>query len=210
MLTAMRRYFLWAAFVPLVATMGIRDWVSTALVVAMILIAAIGALVLAHRPVIRARTAAWILAASYAAIALGSAVFGAFVMVPTLVATNTAYWVMNAAPRNRWWIVTLGVLAILVPWLADTSGIVPAAYLIDDLGFRLQERAVYFPEIPTTVVLLATSVALTIVPALMVAKMRDALARAEVRVFLQAWRLRQLLPAKARAALASRPTVTVA
>lgn len=46
--------------------------------------------------------------------------------------------------------------------------------------------------------LLLTSVAMVIIPGVLVGRMRDALTAAERKLFLQAWYLSQLVPSKAR------------
>ncbi|MDQ3032486.1 MAG: serine/threonine protein kinase [Myxococcota bacterium] len=199
--TAARRYLMWGAFVPLALMMGIRDWTVTGVGIALIALAGIDALRLAARPRIRFRHGIVLLALSSLAIAMLSALFGPFVLVPGLAATNSMFFAMNTERRHRAWIIVAGVLAVVGPWAVEAVGLVPSAYRFDASGFGLVERAAYFPETATIVCLLLTSAAMVVIPAMMVARMRDALARAEQRLFLQAWRLRQMLPVSTRDAI---------
>jgi serine/threonine-protein kinase len=51
--------------------------------------------------------------------------------------------------------------------------------------------------------LLLTSIAMVVIPGLLMGRMRDALTAAERRLFLQAWQLRQLVPSGAQEALSA-------
>jgi hypothetical protein len=55
--------------------------------------------------------------------------------------------------------------------------------------------------------LLLTSVSMVVLPALLMGRMRDALATAERRLVLQAWHLRQLVPGGAHGALSPKKTL---
>jgi len=52
--------------------------------------------------------------------------------------------------------------------------------------------------VPTLTFLLLANLTMVIIPALLIARTRDALSRNEARLFAYAWRLRQLLPIEAR------------
>jgi serine/threonine protein kinase len=196
--TAARRYLLWCGFLPLAFMMGIREWPATIAIVSFMVIAALDALRLSRRPTVEIRHGLELLATSSIAIALMSSLCGPFVLVPGIAATNTMYFAMNAEKRHRPFVMLVGVIAVAAPFVLELLGVVPASLAFDARGFVLVERATHFPALWTTVSLLILSVSTVLVPAIMVGRMRDALAAAEQRLFLQAWHLRQMLPARAR------------
>jgi eukaryotic-like serine/threonine-protein kinase len=130
-----------------------------------------------------------------------SGLFGPFLLVPAVAATNTMFFAMVAEPRHRPWLVAAGILAIALPVAAEGFGLLPPAYLFQHGEIHVMPRGASFPEIPTSVSLFIISVAVVILPALIVSQMRDALTAAERRLVLQAWHLGQMLPAAARPAL---------
>ncbi|MCZ7685291.1 MAG: hypothetical protein M5U28_43545 [Sandaracinaceae bacterium] len=139
-----------------------------------------------------------LLVTSSLAIASTSAMFGPFVLLPGLAATNTLFMAMHGPRRYRWLVLSIGVLTIAAPYAAQALGIVPASQRFVEDGMLLVPRVAHHPELATTITLLATAIATTLIPAILAGRMRDALKTAETRLFLQEWRLRQLLPSGVR------------
>ena len=89
----------------------------------------------------------------------------------------------------------LVALAIAVPFVLALLGLVPDPYSFTaDGALVITSPMVGFPPGLTLFFLLATSIALVVTPTLLAGRFRDELARAEERVFMSAWHLRQLLP----------------
>jgi serine/threonine-protein kinase len=200
------RYLFWSVFVPVAMWMGIRHVAVSAVVIAGIVACGVFSFWLSRRRRVGVRSGFALLALSSAAIALMSAPFGAFILVPGQAATNTMFFTMNADRRGRLVVILLGVLAVTLPFALELAGVIPPAYTFRDGLMRLMPRATELPAFQTTLCLLLTNVAMVIVPGLMIGRLRDALAAAERRLFLQAWHLRQLVPHEARGALGAAPS----
>jgi serine/threonine-protein kinase len=153
------------------------------------------------------RHGAALLGLSSLAIALMSALFGPFILVPGLAATNTMYFAMTADRRGRLWVIVVGVLAVTLPITVELTGLVPPAYTFTGGLMHVMPRATELPAFRTTICLVLTSIAMVVSPGLIIGSMRDALAAAERRLFLQAWNLRQLVPSEARGTLGKSPSM---
>ncbi|MCA9626219.1 MAG: protein kinase [Myxococcales bacterium] len=137
---------------------------------------------------------------AFSAVSMVSGLFGPFVLVPTLaVATSAALIVSLRAERKlRWLITLLAVASVLGPTLLDYLGIHgisnvfgQTAALLPALG-RLPQRA-------SLLLVTALSLVIVVFANVLVGRAVDALVMAERRGFARAWRLRQLLPKRARA-----------
>ncbi|UJR83286.1 serine/threonine-protein kinase [Sandaracinus amylolyticus] len=200
--SAARRYLLWCVFVPVLAVMGVQHLPTVIAIGVLVASSALVAAFIARTRPVSAPLAALLFATSSLAIAFTAGVFGPFVLVPGLAATNTMFFALHADARHRVWVTLAGVLAIVLPFALDALGLTPPAYSFSVRGLQLEERIVALPETTTTITLLLTSTLLVAVPTLMIARMRDALGVAERRLTTQAWRLRQMLPAGTRELLA--------
>ncbi|HEY1955779.1 MAG TPA: serine/threonine-protein kinase [Polyangiaceae bacterium] len=191
------RYLWWSSFAMLVFWLGIRSWAPTIFILTFMGASSAYAFVMTRRASAGYGSMIALLVASSIAVALISGLFGPFIIVPTLAATNAMYFAMTMESRHRPWAIVAAILAIAVPFALEAAGVVPPAH---DFGsslesFRVIAQTAYFPAVPTQVVLLLTATATAIIPVVMVGRLRDALTRAEERLFLQAWQLRATLPA---------------
>ncbi|MCA9639774.1 MAG: hypothetical protein KC492_03740, partial [Myxococcales bacterium] len=136
---------------------------------------------------------------AFCAVGMVSGLFGPFVLVPTLaVATSAALIVsLRAESKLRWLITVLAVASILVPTLLDHFGVHgisnvfgQSSTVLPSLG-RLPQRA-------SLMLVTALSLVVVVFANVLVGRAVDALVKAERRGFARAWRLRQLLPKRAR------------
>jgi eukaryotic-like serine/threonine-protein kinase len=121
-----------------------------------------------------------------------SALYGPFVLAPTLIATNTVFFVLHSNPGERRVIVALGVLAMVLPFLGELAGIVPPSCEFVDGRIILLPRTLAFPPTGTKLLLLVTHVMMVIAPALFAISVRNALLAAERKLFLHSWQVGQL------------------
>jgi serine/threonine-protein kinase len=191
---AANRFLMWLAFLPLALWMGIRHIPSTAVAVVAMLICGGTAFWMAQRSVVDRRHGLALLLLSSVTLGLMSALFGPFILVPGLVATNTMFFAMNADRQARGVVIAAGVMAIVLPFILEVSGVLPPAYAFSGDILQVLPRATEFPAMQTMLCLLLTSTAMVVIPGLLMGRMRDALTTAERRLVLQAWHLRQLVP----------------
>ena len=191
--TSTIRLLTWLLAVPLVIAFGVTDWTRGAMVLGALLSAtAISALAWRGERV----SEPWSLAlgiSSSIALATFSFLLGPFIVVPGLASTNAMFFAMTTDKKLRPAWLALGVLAIAVPFLLGLMGIDPH-YTVENDALVVRSSLGPLPLEGTLLFLLLTSLATVITPTVLAGRMRDRLARAEEKVFLQAWHLRHLLP----------------
>jgi serine/threonine-protein kinase len=190
------RYATWALYTPFLFWMGFRNVTLGAVVMAFMVVTGAWAFWMARRTQRRSASLMTLLAISSVTVATMSFLFGPFILVPGLAATNAIYFAMTVEPRHRPWTITASVSAIVFPFLLMQQGLIPSSYQIGASGSSLIVNAIgcNFPPGATLTMLLATSIAMTITPIVLVGRMRDRLTRAEEKLFVQAWQLRATLP----------------
>ncbi len=188
----------WILVIPAVVAFGVTSWTRGAALIASLLATAAMALFTWRT---RSVSDAWTLAllgASSIAIGLVSFVFGPFVLVPSLAATNAIFFAMNADAHLRRFVVGASVAAVLVPLALSLGGIEASYYAFEAGAMTITSPMVAFPPVLVMGLLLVVSIALVVTPTLLAGRMRDELARAEEKVLLQAHYLAQLVPEAAR------------
>jgi hypothetical protein len=139
------------------------------------------------------------------AMALTSPMFGPFVLVPSLVLVNAIMFVLAPDRSRRAAVVVVSCLAVVAPALLDWAGVIPPFYRFDDESITMLPNMVHFPPLATKTTLLAFNIAMVVTACLLIGRFRDTLTRAEHRLHMQAWQLRQLVPAEAHAAANTAP-----
>ena len=199
-----QRYLLWLAFIPLIVLMGVRLWLPTSIVFFGSLMSGLLGLWSSRQQRVRRVHRLLLLISTTVTIAAASWLVGPLVVVPALAATNANMFCMHGDPAERRYVTVGALLAILVPFALEQLHIAPAAYRFADGAMQILPRATLLPANATLLTLLVTSLAMVALPARAIGHMRDALAAAERRVFVQAWQLKQLVPDATRAVVTGR------
>ena len=186
-------YLAWFAFVPFGFWMGVRSVpLAVASGVAWAAAAASAHVALRHAGAARWPRALAMVATSSAA-AVTSAICGPYVLVPTLAVINVILWLLVSGRAWRPLIVALGALSVLAPAALDWAHVI-RFYHFRDRRVTILQGLLDFTPVATHALLLAASLALVAVAALLVTRFRDHLDDAERRLHLQAWQLEQLVP----------------
>ena len=201
-------YFSWAFYVPLVLWMGIRDFWFAAIAAAAWALATAAAVWVFRQKTIGSFARWAVILLSTLAIGATSTAFGPFVILPSMAAINATMLVVNFDRSLRAVTMLLGCLAVLGPAALGAIGVLPRPYAFGSDAIVVLPQMLHFPEIPTTVFLVVSNIAIILTACLMVARIRDSVGQAERRLQVQAWQLRQLFPPEAQAA-ASHSTTTV-
>lgn len=191
---AANRYIVWVVFLPLALWMGVRNIPSTAAAIIAMVICAATSWWMSRGATMNLRRGLVLLLLSSVSISLMSALFGPFILVPGLVATNTMFFAMSADARARRVVLAAGALTITVPFLLEATGVVPPSYTFEAGVLHVLPRATELPALQTILCLFMTSLAMVLLPGLLMGRMRDALTTAERRLVVQSWHLRQLVP----------------
>ena len=188
----------WILVIPAVVAFGVISWARGASLIASLLFTALMALFTWRTRSVSDQWTLALLASSSVAIGLVSFVFGPFVLVPSLAATNAIFFAMNSDRAMRRFVVAASVSAVIVPFLLSLTGLDASYYAFADGAMTITSPMVAFPPVLVMGLLLTVSIALVVTPTLLAGRMRDELARAEERVLLQAHYLAQLVPEAAR------------
>ncbi len=192
-------YATYLGFPPAALLLGVRSYPLFFVLCALAVLSA-GVAYAASRRRIDRRAGLVVFTVGTAFMSAMGAFMGPFILVPGMLATNTIAFVSFGERRDRPFFIGVSLLALLVPVALDVAGVLPTSYRFTDAGMLVAPHVVSFPRLPTLLVLALANLMLLIAPALLLARVRDALARNEERLFAYAWRLRQLLPLEARGA----------
>ena len=186
-------YLAWFAFIPFGFWMGVRS-VRFAIVSGVVwaLAALTTRFALRRAPSLYGwRAIAMITTAAAASVTC--AVCGPYVLVPTVAVINVILWLLVSPKAWRAVILGLGVLSILVPATLDWTNVV-RFYNFRDGHVTILQGMLDFHPIATHALLLAASLGLVAVAAVLITRFRDTLDAAEHRLHVQAWQLKQLVP----------------
>lgn len=194
----------WFAFLPPLFWMGMRRWEGVIFGSIMIAIASALSMRLARQRRPDMRLDLGVLAAGALGIATAGLVLGPLFLMPGI----AAIFAMAFAFKSDWWWSWLGVAAgiatIVVPAALEAAGILPPSMSFEGGEIRLLPVVAEFPRVPTITFLVTTAIGMVVASGLLAGWMRRAIARAEQRMVVQTWLLRQLVPPKARDAIAPR------
>ncbi len=191
-------FLTWFLFTPLAMWMGIRSWHAALLITTAWLAAAVVSFLGARRPEPSGRPGLPILLSGSLAIACTASLFGPFFFLPGLVVIyGMMFTLVPPEPSRRWIVFGLCLLAVVVPALLGWAGVLPQPYELTQDAIIIHAGMLHFPPVPTVIFLLLTSMAVVVTACSMTATVRDALTKAEERLHVQAWQLRQMLPREA-------------
>lgn len=202
---AAKRYLTWLAAAPLLLWMGVKSPLAAGAVFSLVLASSALAWILSNKTKITLAMSAGLFVLSTVAVSSMSVFVSPFIVVPALAATNGMFFAFYSERAWRKVIVLFGGLSIVSPWILEALGILPPSFAFQDGNLLLLPRAVQLSPTATVLFLLLSSIALVVTPTLMLGRIRDQLSRAERRLFLQAWHLRQGVAEAAESSESSAP-----
>ncbi len=198
-------YLTWFIYSPLMFWMGMRSWTPWLIGSAAWLFAAGAAYSNVRHPRRDGKVDLWTTVSGVIAVSTTSALFGPYVLVPSMAAMGSMLLHLAPDRSRRVTVVVLNCLAIAVPAALQWLGVLPTSYVFERGVLSIQPVMLSFPAVPTHVFLLVSNVALVITGCAMMARFRNTLTAAEERLHVQAWQLRQMVPEEARPASAPPP-----
>jgi len=185
---------------PILLWMGVREWPTLYAFMGLLAASAVGASVMWKLQRATGRIA--LAAVPFAFLTLGflSSVFGPFFLVPAFCATTAIAFMVSvrAGWRLRGVINVCACLTVLVPFTLSEFEVIPRGYQFVNGVMELTPNLVELPQLPTTVLLLFTSLFIVLVPSTLVGRAVEELRRAERRRVVQSQRLRSMLPKAAQ------------
>jgi hypothetical protein len=178
----------------LVLWMGVRSWVALGLY----------ALTAASAAVVSFLTARGFLAPSYRmfanvitgtlAVGFMSTMFGPLFLIPGIAAMSTMAASANTPTRGaRALVISIGVLAVLVPMMLEGLGLLPPSYEFRDNTLVILPRMHNFPKMATIVFLSYLGLGHIISISLIMGRMHEARMAAMHRLHVHTWQLKQLV-----------------
>ncbi len=201
-------FSMWFAWLPILGWMGIRSWASV--VVASLAFGAALVLCLldarkAHEPKDE-RSAAILLLACVGFGAL-TRLFGPLVLLPTALFGFSIVYVQNHfRPSLGTVAFASGIALMVLPTLLEYFGVLSPSYAFEQGGIRIVANMASFPREGTLLFLLVANVVIIGSIWRLTRRLQRALADAEIRVVIQSWHLRLMVPEEARHAVRA-PTV---
>ena len=186
------------ALMPMVPVIGVRSW--TALIASAILFAAAAATSFSISRVAKPAGFALIAILLFSTGAIGSIsyLFGAYVLVPAVLAVNTMGFAMHERAVPAPIIISIGTLGVIVPAALEWLRVCPPAYHFGDGVIEIFSRAMAFHGRAPEIVLWVGSVATVVGSSIFAVHASRARVLAEQRLQLHAWQLRQLVADRSR------------
>jgi len=184
-------------FLPLVIWTGVRSWLPVVLFSAFTTATGVTSWLVSRleRPTTNHALAVYVLALATAAST--SAFFGPYVLAPLVIVVVTLLFSLNHPPQYRHLFVVLGALAALLPMGLEWVGAVAPSMSFGADGMRLLPRMSELRRVPTLAILTIASVGVILIAGGAIGPIRRELDRAQARVRVQAWQLRQMVPTSA-------------
>jgi serine/threonine-protein kinase len=184
----------WFCAAPLAVYAGVKSPALVAAVLAPMALAAVISAVISRQRTPSVWTQTAMLLALCTAFVFSSRILGAFVLMPTVLATTAA--VMQTHPQERMRRIGLAVacVTIVVPTLLERLGVFAPSYVFVDGRMIVEPQLLALREGPTTLLMLLVGVASVIAPSLFIRRIRVALSSAERALRLRTWHLSRLVP----------------
>jgi len=190
---AVYAYAVSLVFIPLIIAVGVRSW--NALIVAAILFAitATTSFVMStgNRP--GRATMLLMLVLSTAAVGSSSMLFGAYVLLPTIIAVNTMGFATQERMLHASIIIGVGCLGVIVPAVLEWTHVLAPSYQFAEGVIRILPRGMEFHGRSPEVVLFFGSLATMVGASIYMVHAHRSRVEAEQRLQLHAWQLRQLI-----------------
>jgi eukaryotic-like serine/threonine-protein kinase len=183
----------WCAAIPAAFSLGIVHLGAAVLAALSVVFFTLGLawMFFAKRPTLRHTVAVGV--GSVIAVASLSAWLGPFVLLPAAATVVFTVMAVTCEPRERVVLLLIGALTTTLPFALEYFHVVPASVLFENGHIVIRERVFALRPGPTLLALLYTNVSFTLVPQLLVGRIRDQLVALQQRFVTQAWHLRQIV-----------------
>jgi hypothetical protein len=119
-------------------------------------------------------------------------VYGPFILVPTILVTNTIVLQTPPKHRVRRYSAACGVVFMLIAIALEWTQLLPASYVFEGGTWQIVPQLVELPRIGTFAFMTVASVGMILVPAAFIARLRSDLTDAQLKLAVQAWHFRRL------------------
>jgi eukaryotic-like serine/threonine-protein kinase len=182
----------WWLFVPVMLWIGFHQVVQIfAIAVPVVLGLLSGVLLMRRRTASRLLQYATLACMVAAGIGV-SRIYGPYVLLPTVLITYAI--VVQAHPWREMRIAgaVMAAVSIVAPALLEWAGWLAPSYIFNAGRWTIVPQLIELPELGTHVLLLLANLGMIIIPCLFIAKLRESLGEAQLRLAVQAWHFKQM------------------
>jgi len=183
-------------FIPLALLTGMRSWFPVILFGTLTTLTGVTSWLVSRMERPSTKTASLVFTLALATAASTASLFGPFLIAPLIIVVVTLLFTLNHPPHYRKPFVAMGMVAALVPMVLELSGAVPPSMTFGAEGLRILPRTSDIAPIPTLVLLTLASLATILIAGGAIGPIRKELDRVQARIRLQAWQLKQMVPAR--------------
>jgi eukaryotic-like serine/threonine-protein kinase len=191
----------WLIFFPLQIAIGIRDWRLAVLPLALWMLTSLLAMVAHRYDHTGPTTFPYVTLAAGVALASSTVLHGPFFVVPAIGAILAMGMALVRHKPHRVFSTAVCVLAVGVPAIFAWAGRHPVDHRFIEGALVLMPGALELPREGTFVFLTMANVLVALIAAVFAGEYRDHMTAIELQNHLQAWQLRQLVPAEAARAM---------
>ena len=191
----------WVIFFPLQVAMGIRSWALALLPLTLWMLTSLLAWVAYRLDHTGPRVFPYVTLSGALALAATTVLHGPFFVVPAIGAVLAMGMALVKYKSHRVFSTAVFALAVGAPALLAWAGLHPVTRRFVDGAFILMPGAIQLPRDGTFVFLTMVNMLVLLFTAKFAGEYRDQLTSLELENHLQAWQLRQLVPAEAARAL---------
>jgi hypothetical protein len=119
-------------------------------------------------------------------------IYGPFVLVPTILVSNAIVLQTHPKRKLRRFSAGCAVVFMLIAIALEWTQILPPSYVFDGGVWQIVPQMIELPRIGTFAFMTIASVAMILVPAAFIARLRGDLTDAQVKLAVQAWHFRRL------------------
>ncbi len=184
--------FMWLACLPICLYIGFADAQQTWIVaVPMVLTALVSWLVTREARMRRWTQWGSIIMVMATAVAAARS-YGPFLVVPTIIVTNAVVLQAHPVRSMQRFGVAAAIAATLGAIALEYFGAWPQSYVFEDGSWRIVPQLLQLPRDGTFLFLTVAGIAMIIVPSSFIARLRNDLTDAQMRLATQAWQFKQL------------------
>jgi len=192
-------YLGWILYAPLLMWLGPNNWTAGWAAFAPLAVAGVLAFLM-YRGDKRPWMPLAMFAAGSAAIATSATIAGWAMPLPGIATAHTVSFLMYAQRKHRTFALMVGAATVVLPFLAEATGLMPASYSFEEGRMTVTPVMVQFHPLALRTYLFLSSLGVVLVPSFVLGRYRVALEKTEEEAFLSAWNVRHLLPGEARKA----------
>jgi serine/threonine protein kinase len=185
-----------AMLVPVLVSMGVRDWTTVAVIIACLTTASVLCLIQFLRP--NEKMSYVIMSTAALSFFAMSRIYGPLLLLPQMTMSTAFVFAMNPSKRVQVASSVMMIAAFAVPLMLERVGILSPSYQFHDGQMIVVPNICALSEGMTLGFLGFGTILFMLAGGASIRRVRNALSDAEARLSLQAWQLRQLVPERAR------------